>query len=336
MGWNLIGHSWAEAILRKHVDSGQVRHAYLITGDDAVGKRTLAVRFAQALTCLEAEEPGEYCGTCRTCTAIAEGRFPDFHLILPEDGSNTLKVEQMRELKRQLALSPFQSRWRIALIPDFELATESAANALLKTLREPGEHVIVLLTAIDDASLLPTIVSRCEQLPLKSVAKGHIKQAMNQLGVPDGLAELISGLAQGRPGWALRYAEDQEYLEQRALRLDQLSGLLRQSRTERYDYVDKLLPRKDDLDTQRRNVSQVLHEWGGVWRDAMHMGYAAAVPVVNADQMELVKSLNQLLTPGQIYASVEAVQRTQQAVERYANVRLAMEVLMLELPHLGK
>ena len=336
MTWHLIGHAWAETLLKKHILNEQVRHAYLISGDDGVGKRTLAIRFAQALNCSGSAPPGEICGECRACTLIPIAQFPDLHEVVPEQDSTNIKVEQIRELQQALALSPYVGRWSIALLPDFEYATESAANALLKTLEEPSKNVIVLLTAIDAASLLPTIVSRCEQIALRAVSKEAVLAAVHDRGVPAEQADLVAGLAQGRPGWALRYGADPSLQDLRTELLDQLSQLLHQSKGERFDYVEQMLPSKDNLDRQRQNVLQALQIWTSVWRDAMQKGFRAQVNFANPDRLELIGNLTQKLNPQQIHACVQALQRTQRAIEQYANVRLAMEVLMLELPYLGK
>ncbi len=81
MAWSILGHAWAIDLLRRHIRAGGVRHAYLFTGPDQVGKRTLAVAFAQALTCPEAPEPGEACGRCRTCETMRAGTHPDLSIV---------------------------------------------------------------------------------------------------------------------------------------------------------------------------------------------------------------------------------------------------------------
>ena len=101
----MIGHSWAETLLGKHIRALQVRHAYLISGDDGIGKRTLAIQFARALNCTNPGEDGEICGDCRACSLIKRGAHPDFHELKPEEGSATIKVDQIRDLQHQLALS---------------------------------------------------------------------------------------------------------------------------------------------------------------------------------------------------------------------------------------
>ena len=99
MNWELIGHEWAVNLLSRHIASDQVRHAYLITGPDGVGKRTLATRFAQAINCTDSKNAGEFCGQCRACQFIQRKQFPDLHIVEAEDVGGILKVEQIRELQ---------------------------------------------------------------------------------------------------------------------------------------------------------------------------------------------------------------------------------------------
>jgi DNA polymerase-3 subunit delta' len=332
MTWDMVGHSWAETLLQKHIKTQRVRHAYLISGDEGVGKRTLALKFAMALNCSKDGEKGKHCQQCRACTLIPAGLYPDMHEITPEQGTTSIKVDQVRELMQQLALSPYESRWRIALIADFERATEEAANALLKTLEEPPEKVVVILTARDPASLLPTIVSRCEELPLRAVVKEEIIEELKKREVSEDRAALIAGIAQGRPGWAIRYADEPEKLEAREEIIGQLSQTLQASISERFDYVGGLLSPKEDLDIQRQKVLDLLRIWMGVWRDALQRSFNPEMGIVNRDQSKLVEIMNMALDSEALHGSVKAVQRTQEAIEHFVNIRLALEVLMLDLP----
>ena len=113
--WNILGHEWAVELLRQQVAQDSARHAYLFAGPPGVGRRTLAIRFAQALNCLEPVAPGEPCGKCRNCVQIARLQHPDLIVSEAEAEGKTLKVEQVREARRTLMLKPYQARFRVAL-----------------------------------------------------------------------------------------------------------------------------------------------------------------------------------------------------------------------------
>ncbi|HEY7688372.1 MAG TPA: hypothetical protein VH835_06750, partial [Dongiaceae bacterium] len=132
----MVGHTWAADLLRGHLAADQVRHAYLFGGAQGLGRRTLALCLAAALLCESPPSAGEACGSCRGCRAVAAGRHPDVHSLKADEGAS-IKVEDIRELQRQLALSPHGAARRFALLEDFDSATDSAQNALLKTLEEP-------------------------------------------------------------------------------------------------------------------------------------------------------------------------------------------------------
>lgn len=172
--WNLIGHEWAVDMLKKHVSTGTTRHAYLFAGPPGLGRRTLALRFAQALNCQTPLEAGIPCGHCRDCKQIEAMQHADLTVVQAESESGTLKVDQIREARRSLTLKPYQANYRVALFLRFQEANDNAANALLKTLEEAPSYAVLILTADNPEQLLPTIVSRCEVLRLRQIGRAHV------------------------------------------------------------------------------------------------------------------------------------------------------------------
>src|SRR4030067_741674 len=155
MAWDVIGHGWAVSLLQQHLESGQVRHAYLFSGPPAIGKRTLALRFAQAMLCQQPPRAGEFCGECRACRLVRGESHPDLHLLTRLESKSEIGIDQVRELQRQLSLTPVEGRRRVGLLADFHEASDGASNALLKTLEEPAGGAVLLLTAPAAESVLP-------------------------------------------------------------------------------------------------------------------------------------------------------------------------------------
>lgn len=326
MNWEMIGHEWAVTVLQKHVASSKQRHAYLFTGPKGVGRRTLALRFAQALNCPQPKAPGEPCRTCRTCTQIEKMQHPDLAVIQAEEEGGTLKVDQVRELGRSLALAPYESRYRLALLLRFEEAHPSAANALLKTLEEPADRVILLLTAESSEALLPTIVSRCEVLRLRSVPYEIVSAGLETLlGLPADQARLLAQISGGRPGYALQFHGSPESMQRRNQWLQDHLQLLHDSRVKRFAYAEKLSKDKSAL-------LEVLQVWLSLWRDVLLKAGGAKTDPINADLVEEIDLLANQFGLEIAHKVVSALQHTRELLDQNVNARLATEVLMLDLP----
>ena len=326
MNWNLLGHDWAVDLLGEHIARGQVRHAYLITGPRGVGRRTLAVKMAQALNCTQPPAPGEPCGACRNCKQIGQMQHPDLAVVQAEQAGGILKVDQVRELQRSLALHPYEARYRVALLLRFEEAHPSAMNALLKTLEEPAPQVVLLLMAESAESLLPTIVSRCEVLRLRPLPLEQTSQGLqSHWGLAGEEATLLAHISSGRPGFALRLHQEPERLAQRQTWLDDQARLLTAGIVERFAYVDPLWKDKEAL----RGVMLV---WLSYWRDVMLKASGASAPIANLDHQEEIEQLAQRVGQQVAHQSAAAIERSLERLERNVNPRLLAEVLMLDLP----
>jgi DNA polymerase-3 subunit delta' len=336
MNWDMIGHEWAVNLLKGHINKKQVRHAYLLTGPPGIGKRTLALRFLQALTCTEPPQVGEYCGNCRSCMLIFGKTHPDLHVITPRKRDRSIKVDQIRTLRAKLSLSPYEGERRMALLIGFHQATDQAANALLKTLEEPPPQVVMLLTALSAESLLPTIVSRCEVIALRSLPIIKLVNYLLSQGESEERAQLLAGLAGGRPGWALDVAKDPNMLERRTKLLDELVELIKDGRSQRFKYVEawsESLRRKfGSLDDRRRECIDVLELWLKYWRDVMLSAYGAQRPICNPDRVDEFEILSRGIPKDQIVQAVIAIHDTINAIDYNANIRLVLETLMLDFP----
>lgn len=320
--WNLLGHDWAVDMLRRHIATGEARHAYLFAGPAGLGRRSLALAFARALNCTNPPAPGEACGQCRDCKQIAAMAHPDLAVIQAERAGGILKVEQVREVKRTVSLKPYQSKYRVALFLRFQEANDNASNALLKTLEDAPAHAILLLTADNPEALLPTIVSRCEVLRLRPLPLEQVEQELVRRGAENSQARLIAHISGGRPGYAFRLMEDKSLLEFRSQRLDDLQKLLSASRVDKFAYVEKLAKEKDVM-------RQVFLVWLSFWRDVLLRAAKADSPLANIDRAEEIESLAKKLDLPAARQRVTETERAIQQMERNVNARLLAEVLLL-------
>src|SRR6266436_8736403 len=228
--WNIVGHEHAIHTLRRALAAQRVRHAYLFTGPEHIGKALLAQRFAQTLLCTGGTDPHDApqnpCNACLSCRKVMHGNHPDVHYISRSPDKQFILIEQVRELQGEASRKTLEGRRNIFIIQSMHEMNVQAANCLLKTLEEPEPDVVLLLTVPDPGSLLPTILSRVQQVPMQLLTTKQIKFALeDRWRVEPDEAALVAALAAGRMGWAVQAVEKDEMLEERQAQLETLVKL---------------------------------------------------------------------------------------------------------------
>ena len=186
----------AVAASRTGEESQEMTHAWVFTGPPGSGRSSAAVAFAQALIC-----PNNGCGTCNDCNSAKTHGHPDVEIIRTEGLS--IKVEEVRELLTRVAWAPSMGGWRVVVMEDADRLTESAANALLKAIEEPGTRTVWLLCAPTLHDVLPTIRSRCRHLQLRTPSLEAVTNVLiNRDQIAPGMADFAARVSQGHIGRA--------------------------------------------------------------------------------------------------------------------------------------
>ena len=186
----------AVAASRTGEESQEMTHAWVFTGPPGSGRSSAAVAFAQALIC-----PNNGCGTCNYCNSAKTHGHPDVEIIRTE--SLSIKVEEVRELLTRVAWAPSMGGWRVVVMEDADRLTESAANALLKAIEEPGTRTVWLLCAPTLHDVLPTIRSRCRHLQLRTPSLEAVTSVLiNRDHIAPGMADFAARVSQGHIGRA--------------------------------------------------------------------------------------------------------------------------------------
>ena len=173
----LVGQDHVVRALTHALEQQRLHHAYLFTGTRGVGKTTIARIMAKALNC-EAGITATPCGVCGSCVEIDGGRFVD---LIEVDAATNTRVDEMRQLLENATYAPTRGRFKVYVIDEVHMLSNSAFNAMLKTLEEPPEHIKFILATTDPQKIPVTVLSRCLQFNLKQMPQGHIVDHLTRI-----------------------------------------------------------------------------------------------------------------------------------------------------------
>jgi len=333
MNWNIVGHDREVALLQAQMAKGEIRHAFLIAGPKSVGRFTLAKRIAQFLNCLRRSQSDEPCLECLSCQKIEKFSHPDVMLLEAEATGGAIKVDQVRELLRYVSLAPYEGKYRVVILTNFENATISAANALLKTLEEPPPNAVIILTSESVESLLPTIISRCELIKLRSINPLKISKWLEtEWNLNREEALNLAHISGGKPGLAIQMLQEPGKLKQRIKWIEDLQQLLSSSILDKFHYLSPVF-KESDLKESREFLKDRLFVWITIWRDVLLISNGEVGKIINRDYCELLSELARKFGSKKALMAVKSLERTVELIDRNANTRLAVEVMMLDLPN---
>ncbi|MGM0454069.1 MAG: DNA polymerase III subunit delta' [Thermodesulfobacteriota bacterium] len=325
----LIGQNRQIRWLTTAVNNDTAPQAILFTGQEGVGKKTAAVDFAMAANCKHRHDRssgpenvgGSACGQCRCCKKIVSGNHPDFHHVFASGAY--IRIDQVRALGRALALKPYEAAVRVVLISDAHKMNAEAGNALLKALEEPPGRTVFILTAPQASDLLPTVVSRCQHIRFNPIPQETIETYLiDSHGVNRENAVIIASLAGGSFTRAAEIAAD-DWGTRRDRIIAALEEIGQQPTGRDLCFSEMLTQQKETLGF----IFEIMKNW---FRDMAVIKYRPEL-VSNRDIKDRLASAAKRYSLHALVEKSMAVEQAERAIAGNANVRLALDVLVLKL-----
>lgn len=317
---NLIGQSLLVERIENIITCRRVAHAYLFTGPKGIGKNTIAGIFAKALLCDGGT--GKPCELCNSCKQLDTYNHPDFERVKLEKAS--IGVNQIRDMQREMKIKPYKSNWKIYIIENAHKMTEQAQNALLKTLEEPPEYVVIFLLAESIDALLPTVISRCQGIRIGRLKEEEIKKIlMDRNNVLEDKALVISRISEGIPGRAIKLLESEDYLDLR----DQLMGII--SDIKDWRGADALSKARYFVD-KRDMINDLMDILLIISRDILiYKETGNKKLIVNLDKITEIQSLSLDFTTKAIKDIIDNIESAEKMLSNNVNYQLAIENMLI-------
>jgi DNA polymerase III subunit delta' len=319
----IYGHGKQIGMLQKAMAQQRIGHAYLFSGLDAIGKKTLALAFAQALNCENAAVHDGACGSCSSFRKMMHGNHPDMHIL--ETQAQFIRIDAIRGIQDQMTFKPLEGRRRIFIIDDADKMREEAANALLKTLEEPSADNIIILVTARPYWLAQTILSRCRHVRFNPLTAETVARFLTEKKQMDpSRALLLASLSGGSIGQALEL-DSEDMIAFRA----QLSRLL--AAASQGDPLGLLLL-ASFLGQDKKEIKQGLKILNTYFRDALVYKETANVKmIINADDLPSIASMAGRLQGGQILQNIALVEKSSETIEMNVNKSLTLEAMAFKL-----
>ena len=313
---DILGQEGCLTVLRRSLAKGKTAHAYLFEGIEGCGKKKTAIAFIEALFCGQ----NEGCGHCSSCRRIALLQHPDLHLVEP-DGT-FIKIDQIRELQKELSFRPYEAPRKACIIDGVDKLNPAAGNALLKTLEEPPGNALIILVTAHVGAVLPTILSRCQRLLFPALPQTAVEEFLLGRNCVPETARIAASLAGGSLKKALDISADEALADRKSL-LERIDALTTREMSPLFSAAEELAGNKETaletLDLLTTYLRDVLLMQGG------------SPEMVNRDLFPLIERNASRFSLDAVMERIGNVFEARHALQRNVNPRLAMEVLFMRL-----
>jgi len=320
---DIAGQKEIISSISSQLAGGEVGHAYVFTGPEGIGKRTMARIFSSSLLCSE-RNGSDACGRCKSCRLFDSGSNPDYKVIEPE--GNSISIDEIREMQGDIIIRPLYSDKKVYVIIDADKMTVQAQNCLLKTLEEPPEYAVIIMTTANYHALLETIRSRAQRYSFKKNTPDEIRSVLTaRFGpdIPD--MDFYVSYCDGIIGTAVKLAESGEF---KRLRDETISLAIKLSRSQLSDALDAY----GFFESNKDSISHILDILLLIYRDLMIAVQTGNQKLlINSDKKDIIFNNIHNFTTHKLAENIEAVETARSQLKYNANFQLAMEVMLMKL-----
>ena len=349
----LIGQDVLVKTLTTAINTGRIAHAYIFTGIRGTGKTSTARILAKALNCLSSDKAtATPCGTCENCRSIAAGQHID---VMEIDAASHTGVENMREILDAAQYRPTNGRYKVYIIDEVHMLSNSAFNALLKTLEEPPAHIIFILATTEIRKVPVTILSRCQRFDLMRVPVDTLKKhfawiaEQEKIELTDGANELLARAADGsvRDGLSLL----DQAIAQTGGHVDELAVLDMLKRADRGVVLDFMktilsgntamaLEKTDQIYNNGADLSMLLSDmmewthWATRMHPSLHAGEVMNTPYT-ADQRSQIREINKTTTLNTLSRIWQVMVAAVPEMQASGNPKQCFDMLVVRIMHVA-
>ena len=321
---DVVGHKDILIYISSAVENNRVSHAYILNGERGSGKKMLANLFAMTLLCETGDN--EPCGKCHSCKQAESGNHPDIIRVTHEK-PNSISVDDIRtQVNNTVDIKPYQGPYKVYIIPQADMMTPQAQNAILKTIEEPPSYAVFLLLTENAETLLPTINSRCVMLKLRNIKDTLIKKyLMENLEIPDYKADMCTAFAQGNMGRAIMLANSDHFNEIREEAVQLLKHISEMELNEIVAAVKNISVYKLEI----TDYLDIIMIW---YRDVLLYKATKEIDkVVFKDQLQSIKEQARKSSYEGIELILESLEKAKARLKANVNFDLVMELLFLTI-----
>lgn len=321
---DIIGHDRVKDHLQKAIEYHKVSHAYILAGEEGMGRKTLAKAFAMTLLCERSDK--EPCMQCHACRQILSGNHPDVIWVTHEKPAS-IGVDDIRtQINDTIYIKPYSSSYKIYMVDEAEKMTVQAQNALLKTIEEPPSYAVIILMTTNQEVFLPTILSRCIQLNLRPLKNHVVSDYLTEtMGVPEEKANIYAAFARGNLGKAIHLASSEEFslLFRQVLTL--LKNIKEMDIAMLLDSIKKL--QEDNLDLYE--CLDFMQLW---YRDILMFKVTKDINMlVFKEEYSVVSRLCQKSSYEGLETILNAIEKAKTRLDANVNTDLALELMLLTM-----